>query len=193
MIGKMFKYIEAASSVLGLASGAVWVWALVYPGQAVDALESYAQRFNSVEDTVTRTEGKVDDFAAVYLSGLNIAELSVQEACPETDAISEIWLNIQNQSPEFQNLDFSLIGADRSVLYQKKPIFVNANAWNFSQEPFAGGMPAYVCIRNVETGAALSYEVVGSSNPFGTTCETGDSTSLSLAFRESESATEACR
>ena len=56
MLGKAWTVIEKGSTILGFVSGIVWVWALVYPGKAVEVLEDYQARFSAAEESLARIE-----------------------------------------------------------------------------------------------------------------------------------------
>ncbi|MER3352913.1 MAG: hypothetical protein RLQ73_03010, partial [Hoeflea sp. D1-CHI-28] len=134
MIKTVYKYVDWGATIFGFLSGLVWIWALVYPGQAVDVLEGYANRFADVEASVKRTEEKVDDFSEAYLFGLRVHELLIEEPCEgdvETTGTAPeltVSLNIENQTSDFQPLRFRLLDQAGQSLHEKTDVLITANS-----------------------------------------------------------------
>lgn len=118
---KAVRVVEVSSAIFGVISFFVWVWALIFPGEAVEALKRYEARFSAAEETWSRVEADTKQLVDALPKGVVITELFSSAGCdavPNSD--DSVSIILENREAVMLN-DFSIrvVGEAGSLLHSE--------------------------------------------------------------------------
>ncbi len=181
LIRNAYWVIEKGANVFGFFTGVVsiivWIWALVYPGQAISVLESYQARFTAVEESVARIEDNTetlieetdrigdntDLLVAALPRGVRLTEVYHVQDCPNArgnPAKASLSLENADATPVAQATLVAL-NADGTEMLREEGLFLNAEG--FAQFDIPGtARPDRICLTTGEGDdlQAAEYSIV---------------------------------
>lgn len=176
-LDRLWSWIEGAATVLGVASGVVWIWALIYPGTAIATLEAYQERFAKVEATIISIDDRTKGIDATTLATLQDTETLVQ-ALPVGVRLAELYRDIDgcdatadttttiivenNEKSMLSDAYVRLLDPKGHTVFEETNIFLNAEGVFFHPIPNIE-RASWVCIGALTDGAATlanEYEIV---------------------------------